>query len=204
MTHKIASRAAERLNGRNGINGRQSMRSSRRVWATGVGLAIAGAVLAGAAGAQPKPEARAAVLQKLTDCRKVTDGATRLACYDDATASLEQAEAKGDIVVVDREQARSVRRQAFGFSLPSISLFERGEKPEDLSNVSGQVESARLNRSGKWVVKLTDGAVWEQTDTTPVARAPKAGMQVKIRKAALGSFFMNLGGQTAVRARRVE
>ena len=30
-------------------------------------------------------------------------------------------------MVVDRDQARQVRRQAFGFSLPSISLFEKGE-----------------------------------------------------------------------------
>jgi len=183
---------------------RQTMTSLRPFPMRLIGLGVIGALLAAPGHAQPRPEGRAAVLQKLTDCRKLTDGVARLACYDEATAGLEQAEAKGEIVVVDREQAQNVRRQAFGFSLPSLSIFERGEKPEDLSNVTGQIESARLNRSGKWVVQLTDSAVWEQIDTTPVVRRPRPGMTVKIRKAALGSFFMNIDGQTAVRARRVE
>ena len=75
-------------------------------------------------------------MQQLLDCRKLADSAARLACYDKAAATMDQAEAKGDIVVVDREQARKVRRQAFGFTLPSITLFERGEKPEEISTMN--------------------------------------------------------------------
>jgi hypothetical protein len=167
-------------------------------------LAALAVALGGAAVAQPKGESRAAVVQKLVDCRKITDDAQRLACYDQATAAFDQAEAKGDVVVVDREQARKVRRQAFGFSLPSISLFEKGETQEEIENTTGVVSTARQNGMGQWIVKLEDGAVWAQIDSHEVNRTPKPGMPVKIRKAALGSFLMSIDNQGAFRARRVE
>jgi len=165
---------------------------------------VAPTLLATGAGAQPKGEARSAMLQKLVDCRKLTDEAARLACYDQATVALDQAEAKGDIVIVDREQARKVRRQAFGFSMPSITLFERGETQEELENVSGVVAVARVNGAGKWVIKLEDGAVWTQVDAKELFKDPKPGMTVKIRQASLGSFLMTIDTMGAFRARRSE
>jgi hypothetical protein len=173
------------------------------------GVALAAAFLAPTflptgANAQPKPEARSAMLQKLVDCRKLTDESARLACYDQATVALDQAEAKGDIVVVDREQARKVRRQAFGFSVPSITLFERGESKEELENATGVVDVARVNGAGKWVIKLQDGAIWTQVDGNELFRDPKPGMSVKIRQAAMGSFLMTIDNMRAFRARRTE
>src|SRR5207344_3661661 len=85
---------------------------------------------------------RAAIVEKLVDCRKLTENAARLACYDEATAAFDQAESKGDVVVIDREQAREVRKQAFGFTLPSISIFQKGEPKEDFDAFDGVVASA--------------------------------------------------------------
>lgn len=176
-----------------------------RVWAAvGAGcvaLMASGSPAAAQAQAQAQPEARAEILQRLLDCRKEADSAARLACYDAQVAAVDQAEAKGDIVIVDREQARAVRRQAFGFTLPSMSLFERGEKPEELDSVSGVIRSVG-NRAGKWVVELQDGAVWVQTDNEYINRSPAPGMTVSLRRAAMGGYFMNVDGQRAVRARR--
>ncbi|MDP1615839.1 hypothetical protein [Phenylobacterium sp.] len=149
------------------------------------------------------PPGRAAVLQSLLDCRSLAEDSARLACYDQAAGVMDQAEAKGDIVVVDREQAQSVRRQAFGFSLPSLAVFERGQAPEEIDNVTGIAKRA-YQAGGKWVIELEDGAVWQQTDTENVVRQPRPGTKVEIRRASMGSFFMNLDGQRAVRARRVE
>lgn len=165
---------------------------------------LAAAAAPAAAVAQPKGEGRAQIVQELSDCRKITDNAQRLACYDKTAASLEQAEAKGDIVVVDREQARKVRRQAFGFALPSISLFEKGETKEDLENVAGVLDSARMNGASKWVIKLQDGAVWVQVDNNELHRTPKPGATVKIRQAALGSFIMTIDNGGGIRVKRVE
>ena len=169
------------------------------------GLGVAALILGGAAAvAQPKGEARAALLTKLVDCRKLTDNAARLACYDSATAALDQAEQKGDVVVIDREKAREVRKQAFGFTLPSISIFEKGEAKEDVENMTGVIASAHVNSQGQWVVKLQDGAVWQQVDNYELFKTPKEGMPVKIRKASLGSYLMIIDNQRAVRAHRVE
>jgi hypothetical protein len=151
-----------------------------------------------------KTEGRAAQLQSLIDCRKIADSAARLACFDAAAAAFDQAEAKGDIVVVDREQARKVRRQAFGFTLPSLSLFERGEKPEEIDTAQGKVAAFRQNGAGKWVIRLEDGATWVQVDTNDLGMEPKIGEDVKIRRAALGSYILSLPHQRSFRAHREE
>lgn len=176
----------------------------RPAFAAILAYALAAPLVASEAAAQPKAEGRAALVQQLSNCRKVADDAARLTCYDSATAALEQAEAKGDIVVVDREQARTVRRQAFGFSLPSLSMFERGEEKEAVDNVSGKIASARQDGTGKWVLRLEDGAVWQQVDVQEMSLYPKPGQSVTIRKATLGSFLASVEGRRAIRVRRVE
>ncbi|MDP3853706.1 hypothetical protein [Phenylobacterium sp.] len=168
-------------------------------------LALAGLALAGpATAAEPKIEGRAAQFQGLLDCKVKTDSAERLACYDAAVGALAGAEQKGDIVVVDREQAKAVRRQAFGFNLPSLAMFERTEKPEEIDRMTGQVAEAYRGGDGKWVFELEGGAVWAQTDSETLGRRPGKGSKVEVRKAAMGSYFLNSDGQRAVRARRVK
>ena len=166
-------------------------------------LAAALAMLAGAQAAQAQDK-RAAAFQSVMDCRKLTDSAARLACFDAAAATMDQAEKAGDIVVVDRDQARAARRQAFGFSLPSLSMFERGVAKEEVENLAAVAKRAYRGGDNKWRVELEDGAVWAQTDNEPLPRGAKAGSKVEIRTASLGSYFMKVDGQRAVRATRVK
>ncbi|HEY3950446.1 hypothetical protein [Phenylobacterium sp.] len=172
-----------------------------------LGAALVG-LIASPALAAPAPATtaqRAAQLQALTDCRKVAEPTQRLACYDKAAAALDEAEAKGDVVVVNREQARKVRKQAFGFSLPSISLFERGEKTEDVAATEGSIAEARKLPTGHWQIKLAEGGgTWVQIDSTEIPIDPKVGDHVKIRKASLGSYQMAVGNQREVKVHRVE
>ena len=161
------------------------------------------ALTSAAVAAEPKAEARTAVFQNLIDCKGKTAAAERLACYDAAVSSLDVAEKKGDIVLVDREQARAARKQAFGFALPSMAMFDRGEKPEELDRVATTVVRAYQGGDRRWTVELAGGAVWAQNDDEALARAPKPGSKAEVRKAAMG-YFMNLDGQRAVRARRVK
>jgi hypothetical protein len=165
---------------------------------------LALAVFASPAEAQleagPGPE----ILQALVDCRNAPGDAAQLACYRQAADALLRAEAAGDIVVVDREEARKVRHQAFGLSLPSLSLFDKGESEAELSSLVGKVRTARQDVTGRWTLQLDTGATWTQVDTTSLRTPPRAGMPVLITKAALGSFKMKVGDQHAVRARRVQ
>lgn len=172
--------------------------------------AIAAAAFAVPALAQPQPTAavtdRAAALKQLSDCRTVADEAERLACYDAAAAAVDAAEASGELVVMDRGQVQSAKRSLFGFDTSALNIFDRGdpERRVVVDNVTLTVERAYRGEGGKWVVVMSDGQVWQQVDNTDMYKAPKAGMEARIRKAALGSYFMNIDGQTAIRARRIK
>jgi len=169
-------------------------------------LLVAGGVLAFAVPslAADPPAKRAGVYQKVLDCRTITDPTARLACYDQAAAQFEQAETSGQVVVVDRAQMREVRRQVFGFSVPSISLFTRGEREEEVNTLASTVTAARQDPYGKWVITIEGGAVWKQTETAELVRRPKPGSKVEIRRGALGAFFMNVDGQKAIKVERVK
>lgn len=155
----------------------------------------------GAVQAAPKDVGRAAVLKAVVDCRGIADSAARLACYDAAAATLDEAEAKGDVVVMDREQTRRARREAFGFTLPSLSIFNRGEEPEKINHATYSVERA-WKEGGKWVVEMDTGAVWRQTDDIDLLRAPHKGSVAEIKTGALSSYYMKIDGQLAMKARR--
>jgi hypothetical protein len=173
------------------------------------GLVLAAGALiamgAGSAGvAAPAPVGDSAILKPLLDCRALADPAARLACFDTAAGGLRQAQAQGDIVVVDKDQMRTARRQAFGLTLPSLAMFSRGVSDAELDTLTAVVQSAGHGPDGRWVIALEGGAVWRQIDDAPMARSPKAGSRADIRKGALGSFFMNLDGQRAIRVHRSE
>ena len=170
-------------------------------------LGLLAAPVAGpAATAAPKIEAarRAAVLDALSACRKEADGAARLVCYDKAAGALDEAEAKGQVVVLDKEQVKTVRRQAFGFDVPSFSFFSpRGRvAPDDVvDRVTYEIDYAGGGDGGKYVFHTTEGSSWRQTDDE-LPRAPHKGSELKVRRAAMGSYFCNVDGQRAVRCQR--
>jgi hypothetical protein len=149
-------------------------------------------------------QGRADVLKALDACRAIADNSTRLDCFDRAAAALEQAEAAGDVVVVDRAQARAARRQAFGFSLSTLSLFDRALSKDEANSLTATAAEAYRNGEGKWVVVLDDGARWRQIDDAELSRPPHQGSAIKIRHASLGSFVMNIDGQPYIRVHRDE
>ncbi len=166
-------------------------------------LSVAG-LLAGPAQAQEAAPGRAAMLKALADCRQVAEAGARLACYDAAAARLDEAERTGEVVVLDREQVRTAKRDAFGFSIPSFRLFDRDERQrtEEVDTVTSTVASAGKDGFGKWSVTLANGQLWKQTDSKTILRA-RRGDKVELRRGLLGSFFMRIGGQPGVRAERL-
>jgi hypothetical protein len=148
---------------------------------------------------------RAEVLQRLIDCRAIPNDAERLACYERQTALIDDAESKKNVIVIDKSQAVKARKDNFGLpkrELPVAGIGQNG-LGEGVSDIRSTIRDARLLKSGKWVLVLEDGARWFQTDSETI-RDPKPGQGVRIRKAALGSYFANINGQAAVRVRRIE
>jgi hypothetical protein len=147
------------------------------------------------------PKTAPPVVQQVLDCRKLTESDQRLACYDRAVDGMAQAQAKGDLVTVDRQQRQALHHQAFGFNLPALSLFG-SDKSEEANQITAKVASASLDAMGKWVIKLDDGAVWRQVDDSTLEPDPHAGSTVRIKKGLAGGYFMNIDKQQAFRAHR--
>jgi hypothetical protein len=142
------------------------------------------------------------VVESLLDCRKLAGDAERLACYDKAVAAVAQATATGDLVAIDREQRRKARRQAFGFTLPSLAFLERGERVEEANHLAATVADVGRNALEEWVVTLDDGAVWVQVEAVELGRRPHKGSKAVISKGLLGAFFMTIDGEGAGKVKR--
>jgi hypothetical protein len=160
-------------------------------------------LIAGPAVAQQAPSRPAPPLAALLECRARTDDGARLACFDAAAAAFGKAAEDGDIMVVDRDQVRRARQEAFGFRLPSLALFDRQSEDAPESRVA-VVKSVGATSDGGLLIELEDGAVWRQTDQRTLGRRPRPGSKAEIRRGALNSYFMSLDGQPSLRARRVE
>jgi hypothetical protein len=172
------------------------------------GLIVMAAIgLATLAAARPKtptiPAGHSQAFEAVIKCRTIADDAARLRCFDEASAALQQAAERRDIVVVDREQVRQTRRSLFGIEGLRLPFFGGGdEKGEDVSQLDGVIASAFQNGDGRWVVRLQEGGTWVQVDDNVIALWPKAGQKVLIKRAALGSYMMRVNGQSGVRVRR--
>jgi hypothetical protein len=145
---------------------------------------------------------RAPAMQTVLECRAIVDATQRLACFDKAVDAMAKAEQAGDLVTIDREQRRTVRRQAFGLTLPSLAMFDKGEKPEEANRIAVTLARASRNGAGKWLIALDDGAIWRQIDDEVLEPPPRAGQKAVIRRAALGSYMMRIEGQSSIRVHR--
>jgi len=74
----------------------------------------------------------------------------------------------------------------------------------DADEVEVAVQSARDNGLRMWQITLADGAIWRMTERASAGfRPPAPNETMTIRKAALGSYLMQVGRQAAVRVNRV-
>lgn len=164
-----------------------------KVW-----LFVSLAALPAAAASAQERDAAPAVFTNVTACQSVRPDAARLACFDAAVAALVQAQTAREVVVVDREEVRRTGRTLFGLRLPSLGrLF--GEEGEN--EIQSTIAAAEQGPGGLWTLQLEDGAVWAQTEGRMRPR-PRAGLPIRIRRGALGSYLANIQGQPAVRVVR--
>jgi hypothetical protein len=164
-------------------------------------------MIAAALGGQAAPaqaDAPPSALRALAACRAVAEPSARLACFDQASGDLEQAVAARSVLVLDKTEVTQTRRSLFGLRLPKLNIFGRGDGDgEELKELTSKVTEARPLGYGKWRLVLEDGAPWETTEALGTfARPPAVGDTINIRRGMAG-YFLKVGGQSAVRARRV-
>ncbi len=161
-------------------------------------------------------------LEPIYACADKTNPTERLACFDAAVATIRAKEAKSEIVTFDKQRVEKVRREAFGFSLPSLPklgfpAFGGGPKVDskdqsvaaapaeaDIEEQSFTVVSTRES-AGRVVITLENGQVWRLTEAGELNAAKRPPYKVKIRTAAMGSFILTVEGRNkGYRVRRVE
>jgi hypothetical protein len=154
------------------------------------------------------PKAPPRALGKLLDCRPIADSAARLACYDEQVAAIETATAKDEVVVLDKEDVRKTRRSLFGFTMPKLPFLGGGDDDKDrhddteLSEIDDVIKSARPMAYGIWVVTLEDGSQWQTVE--PMAYgAPKTGLKITVKRAALGSYKASINNWPVVKMKRI-
>lgn len=147
------------------------------------------------------------VVQSFARCRALPAPDARLDCFDKAAGALEAAVKAKDVTIVDRQDVRKARRSLFGFTIPRLTLFGGGDgrddKDEDeFSELNTTLTSVRPVANGRVELRLADGdAVWVTTD--PMTFPPKAGAKIRIRRGAMGNYFLAIDGERSVRGMRL-
>lgn len=148
---------------------------------------------------QPAP----AQFARVTACQSIRDNAQRLACYDREVALAATANARGDLVVMDRQQLRQTRRSLFGLTLPNLGVFGEDSLPGDADRLETTIKSVHYQADGKYIFDLAEGGRWLALESRTFIVDPAPGQPVRIRRAALGSYLMNVNNQLALRVHRV-
>lgn len=150
----------------------------------------------------PAEPQRTRMMTDLAACREQTADPDRLACYDRLVAALDEAEASGEVVVLERREIVEARRALFGFSITSLPLFARDRQDGPMEEIRSQLVRASQGGSGKWLFVLEDGSVWAQTDSNAPGRLPRPGADISVRQGAVGSYLLSVNGTRSVRVRR--
>jgi len=163
------------------------------------------AVMPAAAAKAPKPAVATSPLVRALDaCRQIAEDAQRLACFDKASAALIGAAASGEVSVVDRAELRQARRALFGFTMPKLPFFAGDRSAEDQKDeIDSTIKSAKQIGYERYQIVLSDGAIWETSQTPLSFSEPRKGQKIHIKRGPLGSYFLEVDGQVAVKGRRV-
>jgi len=166
----------------------------------GSGAALLLALQPGMAAPPAPPADSAQAVKDLAACRAIAAPAERLACYDRTAAALEAAIDRKEVVVVDKQEMARTRRSLFGFTLPRFGPFKAQEQE---SEIISTITFARSIGFGRWHIGIDGGAVWETLEGNDANGTPKVGQKIVIKRGTLGSYFLRVGNDRAVTARRV-
>lgn len=158
------------------------------------------AVTLGALPALAQKAEVAPIFRAILDCRAITAAEARLACFDKSVAEIETAQRTGDVVIADKRQVRESKRGLFGFGKIRLPIFANDDS--EITEITAKIQSVRDIGYNKFEYSLDDGSRWRQLEGQMMF--PKAGQQVTIKSAALGSYMLKVGNRSAVRAMRIE
>jgi hypothetical protein len=170
-------------------------------------------------GAFAQPSKGETPLAPIYACADKSDPNERLACFDATVAAIRTKEAKSEIVTFDKQRVEKVRREAFGFYLPSLPRlgFPALSTPEatkgpskESSSTNADIEeqvfvvTAYRQVGGNIILTLENGQIWQLSEADTFNAPSGTPFNVKIRTAALGSFILTIEGRNkGYRVRRL-
>ena len=144
-------------------------------------------------------------------CVELSEDAARLACYDAAVGRLKVAEESGELVTVTRADVEQVKKESFGFSMPTLPKLVMpkfgSDDAADIEEMVLEVERVSFgdNSGGGLTIYMKNGQVWQQVDDVSVLYSRKLEItEATIKTAALGSYKMTLNKGKSFRARRIQ
>jgi hypothetical protein len=142
--------------------------------------------------------AQAVVPPEFTTCSRIQKNGERLACYDRAVAYLSQPS--------EQQAPAPSAATSFGLqaSVPQPPAAAAKDAPSDeVSSITARVTEVTADREGKKLVTLDNGQTWREVSKSSFVSL-KAGDEVTISRAALGSFMMSVPNGRPLRVRRVK
>ena len=143
-------------------------------------------------------------------CAEIENNDDRLACYDLAVGRLKAAEEAGEVATITREEVEQVKKDSFGFSIPSLPKLALprlggGDDDGELKEIEQAIVDVSTTRDNKLLITLANGQVWRQTDSIKIVVSKRSPPESAVVKAAsFGSFKMKLGNSRAFKVKRVE
>ncbi len=129
----------------------------------------------------------------ILSCTKVPEDAQRLACFDREAAALASTPVA---------PPKLTPEQKIGLPREKVDALEAPPDavPEpQIKNFTSTIKSVSAAPGNRRIFELDNGQIWRQSETKSFAAHP--GDQVRISKAALGSFFMELRSNKHVATR---
>lgn len=144
-------------------------------------------------------------------CAEIENNEDRLACYDTAVGRLKAAEEAGEVATVTRQEVEQVKKDSFGFSIPSLPKLAMpklgGNDGDDgeIKEIEQAIVDVDKTRDNKLLITLANGQVWQQTDSLKIPVSKRSPPQsAVVKSASFGSFKMKLGNGRAFKAKRVK
>lgn len=128
---------------------------------------ILSTVLAYPAAAQMQaPTSRPSPLMPLYQCLKIDDNTQRLLCLEQNTQSLRLREKNRELLAFDSKYAAKIRKEAFGFYLPSLPDMgiARMSNANTAMSQSQTFHVQSVRKAGRdYIFTMFNGQVWRQT-----------------------------------------
>lgn len=138
----------------------------------------------------PALAAEVSPLSEIYACAVITDNTQRLACFDDKVPQLKVKEEKKEFVTIDAESAKTIKREAFGFSIPSLPKLAFPDlKKDKRETVEFEVASVSKGADGL-IFLMKNGQVWHQS-SSGYGYIPKGDLVATIKPKSLGSFSLS-------------